>query len=71
MGTRECEYPLLGPSFVSREFDIALKPGMVLGLEPHTYKKGLASASLEDMILITESGYEKLTQTGYLDSLLS
>jgi len=70
MGTRECEYPLLGPSAESREFDIELKPGMVIGLEPHTHKEGIAAASLEDMILITETGCEKLTKTNYLDYLL-
>jgi len=71
MGARECEFPLLGPRSESGEFDIELKPGMVFGLEPRTYKPGVGAAGLEDMILVTEGGYERLTKTGYLDFLLS
>jgi Xaa-Pro aminopeptidase len=71
MGAREPEYPMLGPSSEVGELNIELRPGMVFGLEVRTYKDGLGAASLEDMILVTENGCEKLTKTGYLDHLLS
>jgi Xaa-Pro aminopeptidase len=70
MGARETEYPMLAPASEIPEFDMELRPGMVIGLEPRTYKAGLSAAALEDMILVTDGGYEKLTKTAYPDELL-
>jgi Xaa-Pro aminopeptidase len=71
IGARECEYPLLAPRSELRDLEMELKPGMVIGIEPTAYKPDLAALVMEDMILVTENGFEKLTRTGYLDDLLS
>ena len=39
-----------------------LEPGMSLAIEPGVYVEGVGSLKLEDMIVITETGYELLSQ---------
>lgn len=41
--------------------DIELEPGMITTIEPGIYKEGIGGARLEDMVLITDSGIELLT----------
>ena len=42
--------------------EIELKPGMITTIEPGIYKEGVGGARLEDMVLITDTGYEILTE---------
>jgi Xaa-Pro dipeptidase len=39
-----------------------LEPGMLLGIEPGVYVEGVGGARFGDTILVTETGYEPLTQ---------
>ena len=61
-GTGHCfgleihEKPYLSPSS-----DAILVPGMILTVEPGIYLPGIAGVRLEDDILVTESGYEVLS----------
>jgi Xaa-Pro aminopeptidase len=40
---------------------ILLEPGMIFTVEPGVYVEGLGAARVEDMVLVTDSGYELLT----------
>lgn len=40
-----------------------LEPGMVVTIEPGIYVEGVGAARIEDMVLITDTGYELLTNT--------
>ncbi len=40
-----------------------LEPGMVVTVEPGIYVPGLGAARVEDMVLVTETGFEMLTRT--------
>lgn len=42
--------------------NIFLEPGMVITIEPGIYLPGVGGVRLEELILITEKGYENLTQ---------
>ena len=48
---------------IDRGVDTILKPGMVVTIEPGIYLPGVGAARVEDMVLITETGYEILTRT--------
>ena len=41
--------------------DVILKPGMVITIEPGVYLPGKCGIRIEDMLLVTERGYEVLT----------
>jgi Xaa-Pro aminopeptidase len=40
---------------------ILLEPGMIVTIEPGIYVEGLGAARVEDMVLVTDDGYELLT----------
>ncbi|HHW03972.1 MAG TPA: aminopeptidase P family protein [Thermoanaerobacterales bacterium] len=40
---------------------ILLEPGMIVTIEPGIYVEGLGAARVEDMVLVTDGGYELLT----------
>ena len=48
------------PNFSAHE-DRLLEPGMVLFVEIPYYAYGVGAFQVEDMVLVTEGGYEKLT----------
>lgn len=52
------EYPRL--RFDGEDKDLLLKPGMVFTIEPGLYQPGLGGSRFEDMIVVTETGYENL-----------
>ena len=48
---------------LSRLSDDILKPGMVVTVEPGLYIPGIGGVRIEDTVLVTDSGYEVLTQS--------
>jgi Xaa-Pro aminopeptidase len=44
--------------------DAVLQPGMVITIEPGVYLPGKCGIRIEDMVLVTERGYEVLTPVG-------
>jgi Xaa-Pro aminopeptidase len=40
---------------------IVMEPGMIVTIEPGVYVEGLGAARVEDMVLVTDGGYELLT----------
>ena len=47
-----------------------LEAGMVIDVEPGIHKPGVAGMRLEETVLITETGCEVLTKTGFCEELL-
>ena len=40
-------------------------PGDVVAIEPGCYRKGYGGVRLEDLVLVTEDGFERLTDFSY------
>jgi Xaa-Pro aminopeptidase len=49
------------PPRVAADTDAILRPGMVITIEPGVYLPGNCGVRIEDMVLVTEHGYEVLT----------
>ncbi len=72
VGLKCVELPWVTTEKESFETDLdVLKPGMIMTFEPRTARETIGMAGLEDMILITESGYEFLTKSPYLEEALN
>src|SRR5699024_1794439 len=58
-------YGLHGEPSINKNVDYPLKPGMVLSIEPRiTFhdRPSLGGVHLEDAVLVTENGYEKISK---------
>ncbi len=58
IGLRAHEFPLIGPGSTT-----ALEAGMVLCLETPYYEIGWGGMMVEDTVIVTDSGYELLTES--------
>ncbi len=70
LGLRIVEFPWITKAEEAGPKDMVLKPGMVFGVEPTTLKPRVSGMGLEDMVIVTETGYEKMTKTPYSNKLL-
>jgi Xaa-Pro aminopeptidase len=50
------------PPFIEQDDPTVLKPGMVFTIEPGAYVPGVGGARIEDVVLVTDSGCEVLSQ---------
>jgi Xaa-Pro dipeptidase len=65
-GTESAEMPFVGTD-LGEEFDasIVLAPGMVLVLEPVVWEDGRSGFRSEQIVAVTDDGYEELSHLGY------
>lgn len=59
LGLETHEFPKV--RFDGEDKDVRLSPGMVITIEPGLYQAGIGGVRLEDMILVTATGYENLS----------
>ncbi len=67
-------YGLHGEPGINRNVDYVLKPGMIFCLEPRVTvfdDPDIGGAHIEDTILVTETGHEKLSKLAYCEELLN
>jgi Xaa-Pro aminopeptidase len=61
-GVRDLGHHIGLDALDSRDYSVPLQPGMVFTVEPKLYVPALGMAiMIEDMILVTEDGYENLS----------
>lgn len=68
-----CEYPYLysGRDFNEFGYDGVIEPGMTLSIEAYLSEEGGSDGvKLEDQVLITEEGFERLSRFPFEDALL-
>lgn len=63
------ERPIIGDAFDAGR-DEPLAPGMVLNIEPGVYHPTIGGLRAEDIVLVTDDGYEPLTPFPYDERLL-
>lgn len=63
IGLETHEYPRL--RFDGEDRALRLEPGMVFTIEPGLYQPGLGGIRIEDMILVTNTGYKILGHAGF------
>ena len=66
-------YGLHGTPLVARGVPYVLRPGMVIALEPRITifdKPQIGGSQLEDVVLVTEEGHERLSKLGFDETLL-
>jgi Xaa-Pro aminopeptidase len=66
LGTAVHEYPS-----VSKRADVTLESGMVITIEPGVYRREAYGIRIEDDVLVTDSGYEVLTKSPKLLTVVS
>ncbi len=66
VGCDSAEAPFIG-SDLGLEFDdtVELAPGMTFVLEPVVWRDGVGGYRSEELIVVTDGGYEQLTAYGY------
>jgi len=65
LGLRALELPWITRHEEVGDKDMELEKGMILSIEPVTHRNGVCGVKLEDMILVTDSGYDILTKTKF------